>query len=389
MVSATVSNSIRRDRYTIYLYIALAFFGFSQAVLGSVTPFLRHEMGLSTVLIGWHFTVYAIGLVSSAKVIHRLPQNFRTENILRYSATAMVLIILSIGLAPTPIITLVLSFCLGLFGGAVQISIQSALANHHGENQGIALMEAFVFAALGVAIAPLTISFIASTELFSWRVALALPATFLPLVFIFFRQEIADSTSIKNYRSQAEDSEALPKFILLMLSMIVFGIAAEWGLGFWGAQFLEAKLLLLPHDAVRMMSAYFGGTLVGRIIMSRLLRVYTAGSLLLFLIVLGGVSLTAVALSSHVAASWIILFIAGSCLGNFYPLILSLANESAPGRLSDVSRVATLAVGAALVTAPDRQIRSVDWFDESIWAVGHTPCCNVGFVFYRQPQQTK
>lgn len=100
------------------------------------------------------------------------------------------------------------------------------------------------------------------------------------------------------------------------------------------------------------MSVFFGGTVVGRIAASRLLRVFDVRPMLLAMVVLGGASVAALALSPSTTVAWLALLLAGACLGDFFPLILSVANELAPDRPTDVSRGATQAVGLALLIVP-------------------------------------
>jgi len=349
----TMSNppaTFQRDRYTLYLYIMLAIFGVKQSVLGSVAPFLRDEIGLGTAEIGWHFSVYSFGLILSGRAVTELNRVLDLDRILKLGAVAMIASILMVTLAGALWATLALSLMLGLTGGVVQISIQSALADHHGRHQSVAVVEAFVLGAAGVFLGPLAIGYAAEAGL-GWRVGLILPAILLALTFLVFRAH-SNGGAAAARQTDAPARGRLPLRVLLVLGMILLGIATEWGIGFWGAQYLEIRLLLDPGEAVTMMSIFFGGTVVGRIAASRLLLVVAVRPLLVALIVLGGISVAVLALSTGDALAWAALFMGGACLGNFFPLILSLANEFAPDRPTDVSRGATQAVGLALLIVP-------------------------------------
>jgi fucose permease len=342
-----------RDRYTVFLYLTLAVFGFKQAVLGSVLPFMRDEMALTTEAIGWHFTVYALGLVLAARITKELGRFVHTGQILIIASCAMVTAIPLISLTSTIVASLVIALTLGAAGGTTQIAIQSLLVNHHGKNQGIALVEAFVMAAFGVFTAPLTIGFFAGTAL-GWRAALLIPVLALSTIFIVFRQSLSThlASSIESEGPLPTVDGKLPLFIVLSLGMILLGIATEWGIGFWGAQFIEAQLAIEPETAVTMMSSFFGGTFIGRILVSQLLRKMPVKTVLTALILSGSAAVFTMTFSSDVNLVWVTLFISGACLGNFFPLILSLANELLPGRSTEISRGATLAVGIALLTVP-------------------------------------
>jgi MFS family permease len=349
----TINNAsgFRRDRHTIYLYVMLAIFGFKQSVLGSVTPFLRDEMGLGTANIGWHFSIYAAGLILSGRVVTELGRHLAMDRILRLGAMAMVATILLVAVAGALWASLALSLALGVTGGIVQISIQSSLAAHHGRYQGVALVEAFVLGAAGVFLGPLIIGYAAETAL-GWRAGLIVPAVLLALTFVLFSNSFRGSAAEGAETSGVQAKGGLPMGVFLVLGMILLGIATEWGIGFWGAQFLEVRMSLPPAEAVKMMSVFFGGTVVGRIVASRLLITFGVRPLLVLLIILGGLCVAGLALSAGKPLALAALFCGGACLGNFFPLILSVANEFAPDRPTDVSQRATQAVGLALLIVP-------------------------------------
>lgn len=351
MMESSPNAGFSRDKHTLYLYVMLAIFGFKQSVLGSVTPFLRDELGLSTSIIGWHFSIYALGLILSGRVVAMLGRNLPMDRMLRLGAIVMVVTILMIASAGAVWATLSLSLLLGIAGGVVQISIQASLSAHHGRHQGVALVEAFVLAAAGVFLGPLVIGYAAETAL-GWRAGLVVPVLLLALAFLIFKDSFRGNADFATDAVATREKGGLPVQVHIVLGMILLGIATEWGIGFWGAQILEARLSLPPAEAVTMMSVFFGGTVIGRIVASRLLAAVRVRPLLVVLIILGGISVAVLALFSGRPLALASLFVGGACLGNFFPLILSVANEFAPDRPTDVSRGATQAVGLALLIVP-------------------------------------
>lgn len=347
-------SRFRRDYYTLYLYIMSVVCGIHQAILGSVTPFLRDELGMSKVVIGWHFSLYAIGMFCSGFIFTRMALTVSPKKILLSSAwlVAIAVAVFALPLGGTG--NLLLSLGLGLAGGAMQIAIQEALARHHGENSGIAITEGCIFSAIGVFIGPLVIGY--SVELGAgWRIAMFLPlVALLPLLCVLPKnipQSPPGAGSTQAAVSQSKPTR-LPLVAYLMFGMIFLGIAAEWGIGFWGAQFLEEQLSLTPASGVAMMSVFFGGTIAGRIIVSRLLMHFRIQGILLWTIILSGLGMLLLWLVPTTTAAVIALLITGACLGNFFPLILSVATWQPPELLSKISAGATQSVGLALLLAP-------------------------------------
>lgn len=348
------NKKLNRDGYTWYLYLMLAICGYHQSVLGSITPFLRDEMSLTKTVIGWHFGVYALGLIITGLIVTILSRNnYSTALLTTASAWLMVAFVAMLAI-PMPLTgTLFGSLLLGLSGGALQITVQETLARYHGHKRGIALTEGCIFAGLGVFAGPLVIG-LALKMGFGWRETLIVPALLLVLLFLCFRKARPNYSLSKEVPAVVGVSAngKLPLAVFFIFGMILLGIATEWGIGFWGAQFLEVQLDVSPGEGVTIMSAFFGGTVLGRIFASKLLQFFEIRSLLISVIVLGGGSVLLLWAVPNFKVTVAALVIAGMCLGNFFPLILSIANELAPEKAGAISAGATQSVGMALLFAP-------------------------------------
>lgn len=345
------TRKIARDGYTWYLYLMFAICGYHQSVLGSITPFLRDEMALSKTEIGWHFGIYAVGLIVAGHIVKLLSGRYAVSSLMAASAWFMVGFIAVLAI-PLPMVgTLIGALCLGLSGGTQLITIQETLARHHGDNQGIALTEGCVFGGLGVFIGPLVIGVSVQLGL-GWRETLIVPMLLLGLLYFVSRGIQPPHLSLSTAGTTAGREGRLPLSVILVFGMILFGISTEWGVGFWGAQFLEVHLSVSPETGVTLMSAFFGGTVIGRIFASQLLQIFEVHTILIAVIVFGGGSVFVLWLMPVFAAAVTALVVAGMCLGNFFPLILSIANELAPEQPRLVSAGATQSVGLALLIAP-------------------------------------
>lgn len=342
------TRPFRRDGPTWFLYLVLAVFGFQQSVLGSTLPFLRAEFGYDPIQVGWHFTSYAGGLVASGLLGGWLLPRLSLGPLVRGAAVAMVLAVLSITQARGFAGTLAAAIAMGLTGGVLQSAVQAGLAWHQAEHRDMAMVEAFIFAGAGVFSGPLLVGQLAAAGI-PWRwtllaAALAL-ALVLPLPAPAGRPTPAAASS-KPSRG------GVPLAVALCWGSVLLGIGAEWGIGFWGAQFLESRLGLGPAQAVSLMSVFFGGTVFGRIVSSRLLVRFDGRNMLMAVILLGGGAILALWASSLPSATIAALALAGMCLGNFFPLLISNAIRLEPDHVGLISVGATQAVGVSLLVVP-------------------------------------
>ena len=62
-VTGTVAHDFARTDMTWASYLLLGYFGYLQAVLGPVMPFLRHDLRLSYAAGGLHFSAFAAGMI--------------------------------------------------------------------------------------------------------------------------------------------------------------------------------------------------------------------------------------------------------------------------------------------------------------------------------------
>ncbi|MEN6082180.1 MFS transporter [Chromobacterium piscinae] len=342
------ARPFRRDGPTWFLYLVLAVFGFQQSVLGSTLPFLRAEFGYDPIQVGWHFTSYAGGLVASGLLGGGLLPRLGLGPLVRGAAVAMVLAVLSITQARGFAGTLAAAIAMGLTGGVLQSAVQAGLAWHQAEHRDMAMVEAFIFAGAGVFSGPLLVGQLAAAGI-PWRWTLLAAALALALVLPLPAPAGRPAPAAGSNKSSRG---GVPLAVALCWGSVLLGIGAEWGIGFWGAQFLESRLGLGPAQAVSLMSVFFGGTVFGRIVSSRLLVRFDGRNMLMAVILLGGGAILALWASSLPSATIAALALAGMCLGNFFPLLISNAIRLEPDHVGLISVGATQAVGVSLLVVP-------------------------------------
>ncbi|MCD4504699.1 MFS transporter [Chromobacterium piscinae] len=342
------ARPFRRDGPTWFLYLVLAVFGFQQSVLGSTLPFLRAEFGYDPIQVGWHFTSYAGGLVASGLLGGGLLPRLGLGPLVRGAAVAMVLAVLSITQARGFAGTLAAAIAMGLTGGVLQSAVQAGLAWHQAEHRDMAMVEAFIFAGAGVFSGPLLVGQLAAAGI-PWRWTLLAAALVLALVLPLPAPAGRPAPAAGSNKSSRG---GVPLAVALCWGSVLLGIGAEWGIGFWGAQFLESRLGLGPAQAVSLMSVFFGGTVFGRIVSSRLLVRFDGRNMLMAVILLGGGAILALWASSLPSATIAALALAGMCLGNFFPLLISNAIRLEPDHVGLISVGATQAVGVSLLVVP-------------------------------------
>ncbi|MEE4699784.1 MFS transporter [Pseudomonas alliivorans] len=330
-------------------------FGAQQGMLGPLMPFLRAEFSLDLRWTGLHFAAYALGLVLIGvpyRWLERRPPVIGTGRI------AIGSIIVASGffaMAAGLPMTLPGSVVLGFSGGLVMAVGQAMLGRRYGEQAAAKLVEAHIVAGLCVLGGALLVGAATAVGL-SWRAAPLLISAWALLMFCVpsgLHRTEARTTPATASTGAPVDALPAPRLTRLSLwALVILGISAEWGVGFWGAEYMKTHVQTSASVAATLMSLYFAGTVCGRLASSFALRRLSPLSLLTTVIFSAIATLLVLSLIQGLAGTAVFTFVLGACLGNFFPLILGSAMRVAPHASSALSTQASQAVGVALLLAP-------------------------------------
>lgn len=338
-----------RDRFTWIAYLLLGYFSFLQTLMGPIMPFLRAELNLSYVAGSLHLSAVAAGMVAGGLTGDRLLRRISYKTALWGGAAGMALGMLGLMLGGHIIVTMLAAVLMGVLGTFLLIGQQAALAHQHGPFRAVAFTEANIVASLGAMLAPPIVGIAVSVGI-GWRAAPALAMLLLGILLLSEgRRPVPEPAHTGAART---GHQPLPRRFWVFWLVACLGVAVEWSIGFWGADFMHTIAGLPLELAVSAMGVYFLAMLLGRVAGSLLVRRYTPAMLL------GGalaVALAGVALfwqASYITFTLAGLAIAGLGVGNLFPLSLAAAVETAPLQTAAASARMTLAGGTAILSAP-------------------------------------
>jgi fucose permease len=371
---------VERDGLVWFLFLSLGLFGFMQGFLSAAMPFLKDSLALTTSVVSWHFSAYALGRLSSGFAARRLVDREVGPGAVRLTGLVLLVVMIGVALAPSRWLTLPGALSVGFFGGLLQALTQAQFARLPSQTRSIAIGEAYVVASLGVFLCPVSIGFVADQGA-PWMTALAIPAMILAANALFLRFSERAASAPKpaaRTRKGAARMKAVGTFWLLVFC----GNAVEWGIGLWGPQVLKDKLHLETSSAVSLMGFYFGATIVGRVINTRLLRRFECEQLFLAYIALGWAAVVVLFVSTSLPVAAGALIVSGACLGCFYPLNLATAMKYAPDDISLITSGAAKCSGLALLTVPLTLGYASDHYGLStaIFVLGGIPPIMAGFL---------
>lgn len=349
-MTASLPIAFFRNRLTWLAYAMLAYIGFSQAILGPLMPFLRSELGLTYTQGGFLPAAIASGLILTGLLGGWLARRLSRRVLFWGGGAGLALSIVALSLSLQFGWVLFAILGMGLCGSLAQVMIQAILSDQHGEQRAIALTEANVAASLSATLTPVILSSLQRAGV-DWR-AIALITLLLIglLAAAFWRETIPDKAPLAAGAVVVPGN--LPFAFWLYWLVLFLMVAAEMSLSVWSTDFLVNVARFSRTDAVLAFGAFPAAMLLGRFAGSRLTRRWPARFLLFTALILSLLGFPLFWLARVPALNVLGLFITGLGIANQYPLTMSVAVGLVGEQTNQASARITLAVGAALLSAP-------------------------------------
>ena len=336
----------RRDRLTWLAYLMLAWFAYLQAAPGLVIVHLRDELDLSYSTGGLHVAAFAAGSLVAGMISARLERAIGRRTLFWSSAALMGAgtVGLTVGrVAPATVGSVLL---MGLGGGLLLVTIQAALADHHGARRAVALTEANVAASIAYVVLIGLLSLTAALHV-GWRAALLVAPVVLVLAWWTNRRLAIDAPP-----PSTVEHDRLPGVFWIAATMLFCMVAAEWCITAWGASFVAGAAGVSTDTAVGLMAGFFGGVVTGRAIGSRLTRRHDPERLLALALAVTAAGFAVLWPSTGPVQALVGLSLLGIGLGNLFPMGLAVTVALAPGRAALASARAVGATSFAVLLAP-------------------------------------
>lgn len=301
------SSIYSRDRIFWLLALQTGVFGIFMGGFGPALPLLRADQGTSAAIAGLHGT--ALGVASiiagylNAPVVHKFG---------RYKSIWLGLIVFNIGamsfiILPKPwqTITAILLAGIGL-STAVNNSF-TYLSSHYKQNSARALSQANGVNSFFVLLGNFVVGMIAGTQ-FSWRLGLILCLPFAIILYLLLgRQHNPEHVPDESGRQRG----SLSAKYWLSWTGLLFTIAAEFAIAFWGAALFREKTGVTAATATTLMLAFPLGMMVARWFGTYVLPELSVDARLKLIIALQGISFMVFWTSEIVITSFIALFAVG------------------------------------------------------------------------------
>ena len=342
------SASFRRDELTWLAFGMLGFYNYLLSGLGPLMPSLPEELGLSDTVASLHFSAFAVGMILAGLIGDRVVHRFGRTKVFWGGAAGLVAGAVALTLFHSAILTVGSVLFMGGVGSLVLVLIPAILADRHGMNRAIAIVEANTLSAATGAMAGLLIGLSERTAA-GWRGALLLSLVIPLFLAIRFGRVALPAPHQTGVRRDVVTR--LPPAYWAFWLAVVLTVGTEFSLIFWGADFLVAAGLSTSAAATTV-SLFLWGMVAGRVAGRQVARWMPAEQLLLLALAVSGGGFFVYWLAPDVLATVLGLFVAGIGVANLFPLTVALALGAAPGQSNEAGARLTFASGTAILAAP-------------------------------------
>ncbi len=307
-----------------FLLFNFALFGVTVTLIGATIPKIIETFAWSYTATGFVLAAGSVGYFTSTFLCGFLVQRLGTKRVLVGGLSLQALSLLFFARYPSPVFNLILNFMLGFGqGGSEVVTNFSVLRMERGgESRLMNLMHATF--CVGAILGPILLGGLLHTE-YSWQSLYRLVALFCLLTaggFATLSFRSIDEVEMFEQRG-SKRVQHRPLLILLFLIILLY-VGTELGVSNWIAEYYVKILGTSVSTAAYIVSVFWTGVLLGRLILSFVpgnrhqerTLVMLAGMCTLFLFIVLSLSRPGV--------TAIFIFLTGLGYSGIYPVVMAL-----------------------------------------------------------------
>lgn len=257
----------------IVIYIVFVSLGLPDSLFGVAWPVVHVEFGMPVSFASFYSIITGVCTGGVSFISGKLLRRFGTARVTLFSTLLTVIALLGISLSPNIVVMMLCSVLLGYGAGTIDTGLNNFVSLHYEARHMNWLHCCW---GVGVTLSPLIMSLFLSEEEGSWRggyqvVALMqLAITAVILLFLKKWEKIEKSTKQHVEEEAAGNGRLIDllktKGVITSILSIGFYCGMEFTIGTWGATYAINSFAILPDEAAKWVSLYYGGIMAGRII---------------------------------------------------------------------------------------------------------------------------
>ncbi len=254
------------------IYVVFISLGFPDSLFGVAWPVVHQEFQIAESFASFYSIITGVCTGGVSFIAGKVIRKFGTANVTFFSTllTAIGLTITSI--APNIVVMMLGTVVLGYGAGVIDTALNNFVSLHY-KAQHMNWLHAFW--GVGVTVSPLIMSLFLNGEAGNWRNGYRVVAFLQLLIAGIILLSLKKWKKVKDSTDADDDKPAENKslFEIVKIKGVVTSVVSqglycsmEFILGTWGASYLVNVHALMPDEAAKWISLYWGGIMVGRFI---------------------------------------------------------------------------------------------------------------------------
>lgn len=304
-------------------------FGVTLTTLGSILPEIIPRFGISKTDAGSLFTIMNFGILLGSLFFGPIVDRYGYKKLMVACTTLLLIGIEGVAFSSTVQLFTVFIFFFGLGGGIINGATNAMVSDisQEGRSAGLALLG--VFFGIGAFGVPLVLGSLLDiftyTQLISSLGIIVGLALFMFIIVKFPAPKQPHSFPIKEAIKLVKHPT-----LLLLAFMLFFQSGMEIMTGGWTASFFNEVLQVDSSGAVFLLSFFWIGLMLSRLMLSKLLKNYSPGHILKISIGIAFIGSFTLLFISQVTVATMCVFIIGAGFGAGYPVVLGYIGDLYP-----------------------------------------------------------
>ena len=327
-------------------------FGIVMAILGAILPSLFERIRFNKSEAGNLFFVMNLAMLGMSVVFGPVVDRFGYRILLAFSALLVAGAFLLFTVAPSYSILLAAALLLGLGGGGLNGGSNALTSDLNPERRSAALNLLGIFFGFGALLIPFLIGTLLGFLGINVILIIAATLSLIPFV-IFLLLRFPQAKQAQGFPLRRAARVVRSPLLWLCGFLLFFQSGNEFTVGGWISTYLNENFRFSPMSAALILAAYWGGMMVGRLVVSRVLvRTMRNEALILSsaVLALAGTIIMAAAPSGLLASVGVVM--TGLGFAAIFPTTLAVAGEAFADLTGTAFSVIFMVALAGGMTAP-------------------------------------
>jgi len=327
-------------------------FGIVMAILGAILPSLFERIRFNKSEAGNLFFVMNLAMLGMSVVFGPVVDRFGYRILLAFSALLVAGAFLLFTVAPSYSILLAAALLLGLGGGGLNGGSNALTSDLNPERRSAALNLLGIFFGFGALLIPFLIGTLLGFLGINVILIIAATLSLIPFV-IFLLLRFPQAKQAQGFPLRRAARVVRSPLLWLCGFLLFFQSGNEFTVGGWISTYLNENFRFSPMSAALILAAYWGGMMVGRLVVSRVLvRTMRNEALILSsaVLALAGTIIMAAAPSGLLASVAVVM--TGLGFAAIFPTTLAVAGEAFADLTGTAFSVIFMVALAGGMTAP-------------------------------------